>query len=206
MSGVRPVSRGNSRMRPDKTEWLRHMTEAHHHETSYRDHQHAASKVGALGFAVFTLSDTRTEATDASGRYLCETLTAAGHDIARYAVVPDDPDRICEQLQAAIADPKVAIAVTNGGTGIARRDSAYEAIAAFLDKRLDGFGELFRMLSFQEIGAAAMMTRAVGGIAGDTVVFALPGSTNAVRLGLEKLILPQAGHLYSELHKHKDAG
>ena len=99
-------------------------------------------------------------------------------------------------------NPDVAVIVTNGGTGIALRDSAYEVIASTLDKRLDGFGELFRMISYKEIGAAAMLSRALGGIARGKVIFSLPGSTNAVRLAMEKLILPQAAHLYQELHKH----
>ena len=119
----------------------------------------------------------------------------------RYAIVSDDPERIRSELDSALADPAVDFIITNGGTGISRRDSVYEVIDALLDKRLDGFGELFRMLSYQEIGSAAMMTRALGGIAHGKVVFALPGSTAAVRLGIEQLILPQAAHLYQELHK-----
>ena len=123
--------------------------------------------------------------------------------MVRYAIVRDDPDRIREQLTAALDDPEVAVVVTNGGTGIGLRDSAYEIILGLLDKRLDGFGEIFRMLSYEEIGAAAMMSRAVGGVFRGKVVFSLPGSTKAVRLGLEKLIIPQAAHLYYELHKHR---
>ena len=106
-------------------------------------------------------------------------------------------------MQAALADPEVAVIVTNGGTGISQRDNAYETVVAILDKPLDGFGEIFRMLSYQEIGAAAMLSRAVGGIARGKVVFSLPGSTKSVRLGMEKLIVPQVGHLYFELQKHK---
>ncbi len=127
---------------------------------------------------------------------------AAGHKVIRYAIVKDDPNEIRGEILAAIADRDVAVVVTNGGTGIALRDNAYETVVALLDKRLDGFGELFRVLSYQEIGAAAMLSRAVGGIAQGRVVFALPGSTKAVRLGMEKLIMPQAGHLYFELQKH----
>jgi molybdenum cofactor biosynthesis protein B len=169
--------------------------------SSHADHERAAANVRALGFAVITLSDTRTEETDASGRLIRDSVGAACHRVARYAIVKDDPDAIRAELLAALDDPEVAIVVTNGGTGIALRDSAYETISALLDKRLDGFGELFRMLSYQQIGAAAMLSRAVAGIARGKVVFSLPGSTKAVQLGLEKLILPQAAHLYYELHK-----
>ena len=177
------------------------MTDPTADESSYADHQRAAANIDSLGFAVLTLSDTRTEETDKSGRLIRELVIAAGHRVARYAIVTDDPDRIREQLTAALDDPQVTVVVTNGGTGIGRRDSAYETIVGLLDKRLDGFGEMFRMLSYEEIGSAAMMSRAVGGISRGKVVFSLPGSTNAVRLGLEKLILPQAAHLCFELHK-----
>src|SRR5579872_115363 len=170
---------------------------------SFQEHQAIGSKYGPLGFAVVTMSDSRTTETDASGKSISEAVSAAGHRVARYAIVKDDPARIKSELLAALADPKVAIVVTNGGTGVSLRDNAYETIVGLLDKRLDGFGELFRMLSYGEIGAAAMLSRAVGGIARGKVVFSLPGSTKAVKLGMEKLILPQAGHLYFELKKHE---
>jgi molybdenum cofactor biosynthesis protein B len=148
------------------------------------------------------MSDSRTPDTDTSGQFIREAVTAAGHQVARYALVKDDPAQIRPELEAALADPATAVIVTNGGTGISLRDNAYETVVGLLDKRLDGFGELFRMLSYQEIGAAAMLSRAIGGIARGKVVFSLPGSTNAVKLGMQKLILPQAGHLYFELQKH----
>lgn len=169
---------------------------------SFQEHQAAGLKYGALGFAVITMSDSRTPETDTSGQYIKEAVAAAGHRIARYALVKDDPQQIGPEFEAALADPGVAVVVTNGGTGISLRDNAYETITKRLDKTLDGFGELFRMLSYAEIGAAAMLSRATGGIAGTKVVFSLPGSTKAVRLGMEKLILPQAGHLWFELQKH----
>jgi molybdenum cofactor biosynthesis protein B len=170
---------------------------------SFEQHQAAGVKYGALGFAVLTMSDSRTPESDTSGQFIREAVAAAGHKVVRYALVKDDPNQIRPDLQAALADRDVAVIVTNGGTGISLRDNAYETVTALLDKRLDGFGELFRMLSYQEIGAAAMLSRAVGGIARGKVVFSLPGSTKAVRLGMEKLILPQAGHLYFELQKHQ---
>lgn len=169
---------------------------------SFQEHQAAGLKYGALGFAVITMSDSRSPDTDTSGQFIKEAVMAAGHNVARYALVKDDPKQIGPELDAALGDPAVAVVVTNGGTGISLRDNAYETIAARLDKRLDGFGELFRMLSYSEIGAAAMLSRAAGGIAAGKVVFSLPGSTKAVRLGMEKLILPQAGHLWFELQKH----
>jgi len=164
-------------------------------------HAREAAKTGVLGFAVITLSDTRTEADDKSGQYLHEAIATAGHRVARYAIVKDEPADVLAALEAALTDPDVAVIVTNGGTGISSRDTAYETVVGVLEKRLDGFGELFRMLSYEEIGAAAMLSRATGGIAAGRVIFSLPGSTKAVRLGMEKLILPQAGHLYYELHK-----
>ncbi len=164
-------------------------------------HAREAAKTGALGFAVLTLSDTRAEEDDKSGQYLHTAISDAGHHVVRYAVVKDDPADVAAQLTVALDDPAVAIIVTNGGTGIAARDNAYEAVIGVLEKRLDGFGELFRMLSYEEVGAAAMLSRAVAGIAAGRVIFSLPGSTNAVRLAMQKLILPQAGHLYYELHK-----
>ncbi len=169
---------------------------------SFQEHQAAGLKYGALGFAVITMSDSRTPDTDTSGQFIKEAVMVAGHNVARYALVKDDPKQIGPELDAALGDPAVAVVVTNGGTGISLRDNAYETISARLDKRLDGFGELFRMLSYSEIGAAAMLSRAAGGIAAGKVVFSLPGSTKAVRLGMEKLILPQAGHLWFELQKH----
>lgn len=172
-------------------------------ESSFADHEREAQGVTGLGFAIITLSDTRTPETDKSGRLIRESAEAAGHRISRYAIVTDDVERIRDELIGAIEDSSVDIIVSNGGTGISLRDSAFEVISSTLDKRLDGFGELFRMLSYDEIGAAAMLSRAIGGIANGKVVFALPGSTNAVRLGLEKLILPQVAHLHKELNKHQ---
>ncbi|MGE5191533.1 MAG: MogA/MoaB family molybdenum cofactor biosynthesis protein [Deltaproteobacteria bacterium] len=173
-------------------------------QASFEQHQASGAKYGALGFAVLTMSDSRTPESDTSGQFIREAIAAAGHKVVRYVLIKDDPDQIRLELQAALADREVAVIVTNGGTGVSLRDRAYETVVALLDKRLDGFGELFRMLSYQEIGAAAMLSRAVGGIARGKVVFSLPGSTKAVKLGMEKLILPQAGHLYFELQKHAE--
>jgi molybdenum cofactor biosynthesis protein B len=148
---------------------------------------------------VLTISDTRTEANDASGGAIVELLTGAGHQIAGRRIVRDDPTAVREAVQSAVNTADVII--TTGGTGITARDSTYEALAALLDKRLDGFGELFRMLSYAEIGAAAMLSRATAGSIGSTAVFSLPGSEHAVRLAMTKLILPEIGHVVRELRR-----
>ncbi|MEO1995195.1 MAG: MogA/MoaB family molybdenum cofactor biosynthesis protein [Planctomycetaceae bacterium] len=171
-------------------------------ESSHLDHERAAMGHGSIGFAIITLSDTRDEATDNSGSYLRQAVAEAGHHCLLYRIVPDDASRIREALHAAVADERVAVVVTNGSTGISARDTAHEVLRELIHKQLDGFGELFRMLSYEDIGAAAMLSRAIGGVTGSTILFALPGSTKAVRLGMQKLILPQVAHLVNELSKH----
>jgi molybdenum cofactor biosynthesis protein B len=148
---------------------------------------------------VLTISDTRTEANDASGDAIVELLTSACQSIVGRRIVRDDPAAVRDALQSGTGGADVII--TTGGTGITRRDSTYEAIAALLDKRLDGFGELFRMLSYAEIGAAAMLSRATAGSIGSTAVFSLPGSEHAVRLAMTRLILPEVGHVVRELRR-----
>ena len=148
---------------------------------------------------VVTISDTRTEANDASGDAIVELLTAAGQSIVGRRIVRDDPAAVRDAVQSGTGSADVII--TTGGTGITARDSTYETIAALLDKRLDGFGELFRMLSYAEIGAAAMLTRATAGSIGSTAVFSLPGSEHAVRLAMTRLILPEVGHVVRELRR-----
>lgn len=162
---------------------------------------HRAAAPPSVRCAILTVSDTRTPDTDASGALLKETLRLAGHEIVDYRIVPDEPDQIRDILRAWIGREEVQAIISNGGTGIAARDTTYDAIAGLLQTRIDGFGELFRMLSWQEIGAAAMLSRAVAGVAGGTLIMALPGSTNAVRLGLTKLIVPELGHLIYEISK-----
>lgn len=166
-----------------------------------QDHRDEAPQDARV--AVLTMSDTRTKEEDRSGELIRQNLSWRGFEVAAYALVPDEPDRIREQLEAWVADPGIDAIITNGGTGISSRDSTYEVVAAMLEKRLDGFGELFRMLSWQEVGAAAMLSRAVAGSVGATAIFALPGSSNAVRLAMEKLIGPELGHVIHELRKHR---
>ncbi|HET7755497.1 MAG TPA: MogA/MoaB family molybdenum cofactor biosynthesis protein [Anaeromyxobacteraceae bacterium] len=163
--------------------------------------EHRAEGPRAVKLFVVTASDTRGEAEDASGRFLRDAAAAAGHALVGYRVVKDDPDAIRAALEEA-GRAGADVVVTNGGTGVSGRDRTYEAVTAVLEKRLDGFGELFRMLSWAEIGSAAMLSRAVAGTWQGRVVFAVPGSTAAVRLAWEKLIAPEIGHLVRELRKN----
>jgi molybdenum cofactor biosynthesis protein B len=150
---------------------------------------------------VLTVSDTRTPDTDSSGRAIRELLAAGGHVVSGHAIVRDEPAQVRQQVLAQCANPATQVIVTTGGTGITSRDGTYEAVSGLLDKRLDGFGELFRMLSFQEIGAAAMMSRAIAGTVKSTVVFVLPGSENAVRLAMTRLIIPELTHVVQQVRK-----
>ena len=147
--------------------------------------------------AVVTVSDTRDEQSDRSGAYIRETLAAAGHEVTAYRIVPDDAEAISSVLDEFATECEVVL--TSGGTGISRRDTTIEVVSRRLDKELPGFGELFRMLSYREIGAGAMLSRAVAGLAGETLIFALPGSTNAVKLAVEELVLPEIKHLVWEV-------
>lgn len=144
---------------------------------------------------MITVSDTRTVDDDRSGDRAAELLTAAGHEVREREIVHDDRGVIAALIRAGVANRDIDAVILTGGTGIAPRDVTHEAVEEILERRLDGFGELFRMLSFQEIGAAAMLSRAIGGIIGKTAVFALPGSTKAVELGVERLIAPQLRHI-----------
>jgi molybdenum cofactor biosynthesis protein B len=165
----------------------------------HEEHRRAGPR--SVRIFVVTASDSRGEAEDTSGAFLRRAASEAGHAVVGYRVVRDEPDAI----RAALADAAAAGAeavVVNGGTGISDRDRTYEAVAGVIEKRLDGFGELFRMLSWQEVGSAAMLSRAVAGTWRGRVVFSVPGSTAAVRLAWEKLIAPELPHLVFELAKH----
>ena len=161
--------------------------------------EHKAGAQRRLRVAVLTVSDTRSEATDASGAYLTQELTAAGHEVSARAIVRDDPEAIAGALNAWI-EAKVASAILcTGGTGIGRRDGTINVVEALLDTPLPGFGELFRMLSYPEVGAAAMLSRATAGVSRGVLVFALPGSLNAVKTAWEKLLRDELGHVVHEL-------
>ena len=148
-----------------------------------------------MACAVLTVSDTRTPETDTSGARARALLETGGHRVVAYAILPDEPARIRAWVEARLAEPAVQAVIVNGGTGLAPRDTTYEAVTGLLEKRLDGFGELFRMLSFQEIGAAAMLSRAVAGVVRGRVLVSVPGSTAAVELALSKLVVPELGHM-----------
>ena len=164
---------------------------------------HRKDAPASVRCVVVTVSDTRTESNDTSGDAIVELLKSAGHDVGAKHVVRDDPEAVRSLVRSLVeTNPGIAdVIITTGGTGITARDSTYEAITALLDKRLDGFGELFRMLSFAEVGAAAMLSRATAGSIGTTAVFALPGSEPAVRLAMTRLILPEIGHVVRELRR-----
>jgi molybdenum cofactor biosynthesis protein B len=158
-------------------------------------HGHRAGAPRTVACAIVTVSDTRTRETDTSGARLRTLLEAAGHRVVAYDLVPDEPETVRDRVRALLAAPDVEAVITNGGTGLAPRDTTYEAVAGLLEKRLDGFGELFRMLSWEQVGSAAMLSRAVAGVAGGTVVAVLPGSTAAVELATTKLLLPELAHM-----------
>jgi molybdenum cofactor biosynthesis protein B len=160
--------------------------------------EHRASAPKTVGCYVLTVSDTKTPETDTSGAVIRELLAAAGHRVAGAAIVRDEPAEVARLVREACTRAEVQAVILTGGTGITSRDSTYEAVEALLDKRLPGFGELFRMLSWQEIGAAAMLSRAQMGLHARRIVVSLPGSPNACRLALEKLLIPELGHLLRE--------
>jgi len=163
--------------------------------------EHKSHAPASVTCFVLTVSDSRTPETDTGGRAVRDMLEGAGHVVAGHAIVRDEPAEVAAAVRQQLADPHTRIVITTGGTGITSRDGTFEAIDALLEKRLDGFGELFRMLSFAEIGPAAMMSRATAGTIGRAAVFALPGSPDAVRLAMTRLILPELGHVVQQLNR-----
>ncbi len=167
--------------------------------------KHREASPEKLSIAVLTISDTRTPETDTGGDTVQESLERAGHEVVSRAIVRDEASRIRTALVDALARGDVDAVVTSGGTGISARDTTYEVVDRMIEKKLDGFGELFRMLSYEEIGAAAIMSRAVAGAVGTKFVASLPGSRNAVRLAMEKLLVPEIAHVVFELRKHEES-
>jgi molybdopterin adenylyltransferase len=165
------------------------------------DEEHKQRAPHSIRCFVLTVSDTRTEETDTSGRSIAGLLEAAGHQVVGRIVVKDDPVAVRANVERQLASGDVDVIISTGGTGIAARDTTFEAIDSLLEKRLPGFGELFRMLSYEQIGSAAMMSRATAGISARHIVVALPGSEAAVRLAMEKLLLPELGHLVQQARK-----
>jgi molybdenum cofactor biosynthesis protein B len=163
--------------------------------------EHHALSPAHVPCFVLSMSDTRTLAQDTSAQAIVDLLEAAGHTVVGRALLRDEPTEVTALVGAEIERRAARVIITTGGTGIAKRDSTYEALVGLFDKTIVGFGELFRMLSFQEIGAAAMLTRATAGVAGGCAIFVLPGSEHAVRLAMTRLILPELGHIARELTK-----
>ncbi|UKO96939.1 MogA/MoaB family molybdenum cofactor biosynthesis protein [Nostoc sp. UHCC 0870] len=151
--------------------------------------------------AVVTVSDTRTLETDKSGQIIQQLLTGANYAVGAYAIIKDEPEQIQHQIESLSKKANLDAVIFHGGTGIAPRDTTYDAIEKLLEKTLPGFGELFRFLSYQEIGSRAIASRAVAGVYQNKLIFSLPGSSNAVRLAMEKLILPELTHLVSQIRK-----
>jgi len=149
--------------------------------------------------AILTVSDSRTIATDLSGQLIKQALEQAGHQISDYILLPDDPLQIRQQVEAWSRHDRLDVIILNGGTGIAPRDTTYDAIVTLLEKPIPGFGELFRWLSYQQIGSRAMASRATAGVFRSRLIFALPGSRHGVQLGMEALILPELRHLVQQL-------
>ena len=162
--------------------------------SSERHHRAAEAERGAVRMAVVTVSDSRTEEDDTNGRWLREAIAAAGHELVEYRVVRDEPHEVEDALRLAAFGP-ARVAVFNGGTGIAPRDTTFDVLSRHLETPIPGFGELFRMLSWEQVGTAAMLSRATAGIYRRTVVFSVPGSPAAVRLAWERLIEPELKHL-----------
>jgi len=164
-------------------------------------HHHRREAARSLGCVVITVSDTRTPESDSGGGLVAQLLTDAGHEILGREIVEDEPVAIGAALHGALERSGVGAVVLTGGTGVAPRDVTPESVEPLLERVVPGFGELFRMLSYEEIGSAALLSRALAGIARGVVVFAIPGSRGAVRLAMEKLILPEIGHLAAEAVK-----
>jgi molybdenum cofactor biosynthesis protein B len=165
-------------------------------------HEHRESAPETVRVAILTISDTRTGETDTGGDIAEELLRDAGQEVVARRIVRDEVAGIRNNLVDLLARSDVDAVVTTGGTGISARDTTYEVVDRMVEKKLEGFGEIFRMLSYEEIGAAAIMSRALAGAVGAKFVASLPGSRNAVRLAVEKLLVPELAHIVFELRKH----
>jgi molybdenum cofactor biosynthesis protein B len=162
------------------------------------DHRQKAGK-GPVTVAIVTVSDTRTPDTDENRKYIEGRMAELGHTVAAYRLIKDEPDQVAAVIEELCAMPGVQMVLFNGGTGISPRDTTYDVVSRYLEKTLPGFGELFRMVSYQQVGAAAMFSRATAGVYKSTLVFSMPGSPNAVQTALENLIIPEINHLAWEI-------
>ena len=172
-----------------------------HHRGSTAPAEHKAHGPAAISCGIITCSDTRTPETDKSGQLIRESLTQAGHHIDAYQVVKDEPTEVRRLVQDWGKNEALGAIIINGGTGISQRDSTYEAIDGLLEKRLVGFGEIFRYLSYKDIGSSAILSRATAGLYQGKVIFSIPGSSGAVRLAMEALIIPELPHIVGEMRK-----
>ncbi len=152
-------------------------------------------------FAILIVSDTRNEKTDESGKIAKKLVSDYGHQVFAYKIIRNNKSLIQTTVNEMLQNPEINVIVTSGGTGISKRDVTVEAISELLDKKIEGFGELFRKLSYQEIGEAAMISRATAGAINGKIIFCLPGSKNAVKLAFSKLILPGLGHIIKEANR-----
>jgi molybdenum cofactor biosynthesis protein B len=163
---------------------------------SYNEHKEQSPKT--VTCAVLVISDGRTEATDESGKLLIERLNENGHRVADYAILKNDSEAIKQKIKELLGQEELQVIITSGGTGVSHRDVTVETVSTILEKKLDGFGELFRSLSYQEIGTASIMSRAVAGVAGGKIIICIPGSLGAARLAIDSIILPEVGHMIRE--------
>ncbi|WP_456277999.1 MogA/MoaB family molybdenum cofactor biosynthesis protein [Bacillus sp. AK128] len=164
--------------------------------------EHKAEAPKSVSCKIITVSDTRTEETDKSGKAIIQSLEQANHQILEYVIVKDDQGQIKSEILKGLENEEIDVVLTNGGTGISKRDVTIETVQQIIEKEIVGFGELFRMISYTEdIGSAAMMSRAIAGVTGTTAVFSMPGSTGAVKLAMEKLIIPELPHVLREIRK-----
>ena len=166
---------------------------------SSAQHRSLAARRGPVTLAVVTVSDSRTPKTDANAAFLTGAVEQSGNRLHSIRIVPDEPDQVAAALEELVADQQVQVVLFNGGTGISRRDRTYDVLSRAMEKELTGFGELFRMLSYDQVGSAAIHSRATAGVCQSTVVISVPGSPAAVRLAWEKLIQPEVAHLAWEI-------
>ena len=165
-------------------------------DLSYLEHKQQSPQ--SVNCAILVISDTRTEKTDESGQLLKQKLSENGHHLISYALLKNDADAIRKKLDELLGDAGVQVIIASGGTGLSHRDLTIETVSPMLEKKLDGFGELFRSLSYQEIGTSGILSRALAGVVRSKVILCLPGSLGATKLALDKIILPEIGHMVRE--------
>ncbi|MDI6917747.1 MAG: MogA/MoaB family molybdenum cofactor biosynthesis protein [Thermoplasmatales archaeon] len=163
--------------------------------------EHKCHSLKNVNVAVITVSDSRTKENDESGKYIMKKLEENGHKIISYSIIRDEKKLLRDELEKLVNNDDVQVIITNGGTGASRRDVTVDVVENMFDKKLDGFGEIFRYLSYKEIGSPAVMSRAVAGAVKNKIIICLPGSLGAVKLGVEKLVIPEIGHLVWEVNR-----